>query len=103
MRPPLSIALGSRAVRLTNGTRLGRYLRITADRRSMIHRYSGLFAAIFLLLSCTDAWGAENGPPGKAPADGSDVIQMPAYQFPPETVSVANAAYWKWMRAFYDR
>lgn len=29
--------------------------------------------------------------------------EMPAYQFPPEPVSAANAARWQWMRAFYDR
>lgn len=28
---------------------------------------------------------------------------LPAYQFPPEPVSVTNAARWQWMQAFYDR
>ena len=52
-------------------------------------------AALFLAVSPPSALPAE-----PRPVDGG---QIPAYQYPPEPVTVTNAAHWQWMRAFYDR
>ena len=38
-----------------------------------------------------------------ATLSAAETAVMPAYQYPPEPVTLANAAHWQWMRAFYQR
>ena len=46
----------------------------------------------------TLSFPSDPGDPGKAV-----LPEMPEYQYPPQVVNIANAANWKWMKAFYSR
>lgn len=39
----------------------------------------------------------------EAMSDAEYFERMPAYQYPPQRVSMENAKHWAWMRAFYER
>ncbi len=69
----------------------------------MIHPTALMFAQIrnhLVPMIPRAAWLAIALPSGLLAAEA---FELPAYQFPPEPVTVANAAHWQWMRTFYER